>query len=171
MKTLEEINHKEAQLKKYLAWPAFSQREELDINKADECRQLMLAQPCLDHLMNVYQNTPEGSRQARYALVKIAHLWMYAETYDEAINAFHAVMQFPNTVGNPLLHLRIGESLLALGDERQAIDNLARALIMGGLELFEGEPAILKEIPLTHLKPPAYCTWEEYQGQDWSSTA
>lgn len=42
-------------------------------------------------------------------------------------------------VGNPFLHLRLGEIALELGDEARAADELIRAYAVGGAEAFEGE--------------------------------
>ena len=45
----------------------------------------------------------------------------------------------PGGVGNPFLHLRLGEIALELGDEARAADELIRAYAVGGPEAFQSE--------------------------------
>lgn len=48
-------------------------------------------------------------------------------------------MTCPGAVGNPFLHLRLGQVLLDLGDEAGAADELMRAYMGGGAEIFSLE--------------------------------
>ena len=48
-------------------------------------------------------------------------------------------MTCPNAVGNPFLHLRLGQAQFNLGNEDRAADELMRAYMGGGLEIFEIE--------------------------------
>jgi hypothetical protein len=72
-------------------------------------------------------------------------------------------------LGNPFFHLRAGQLLFALdgeaihaGDGRgTCADHLARALICGGIDLFEGEDPKYLGFVLPRLKPPkGYPSWE-----------
>jgi len=63
-------------------------------------------------------------------------------------------MQCPDAIGNPFLHLRLGQCQLELGNLDQAADELARAYMGAGADIFEGADkyfAFLK----TRLQPPA----------------
>ncbi|MEN2470338.1 hypothetical protein [Burkholderia sp. GS2Y] len=53
-------------------------------------------------------------------------------------NLGHA-MHFPDAIGNPFLHLRLGQCQLELGNLDRAADELMRAYMGGGPELFEDE--------------------------------
>jgi hypothetical protein len=75
-------------------------------------------------------------------------------------------------VGNPFFHLRLGQSLWALAEadgEDPAIaglDNLARALICGGIEIYSGEPAHFLKAVTTALDPPeGFTTWDASRGK------
>lgn len=62
-------------------------------------------------------------------------------------------MHCPDAIGNPFLHLRLGQCQYELGNLDRAADELARAYMGGGSDLFEGEEkyfAFLK----TRLQPP-----------------
>ena len=62
-------------------------------------------------------------------------------------------MHCPNAIGNPFLHLRLGQCQFELGDLDRAADELARAYMGAGRETFEDEDkyfAFLK----TRLEPP-----------------
>lgn len=45
----------------------------------------------------------------------------------------------PDGLGNPFIHLRLGQAQRRLGNEARAKDELARAYMGGGPEIFEGE--------------------------------
>ncbi|MET3623562.1 tetratricopeptide repeat protein [Burkholderia ambifaria] len=53
-------------------------------------------------------------------------------------NLGHA-MHFPNAIGNPFLHLRLGQCQFELGNLDRAADELMRGYMGGGPELFEDE--------------------------------
>jgi len=58
-------------------------------------------------------------------------------------------------IGNPFLHLRLGQSLFELGERRSALDELARAYLGGGREIFKREdPKYLAELGKM-IRPPA----------------
>lgn len=46
-------------------------------------------------------------------------------------------MQCPDAIGNPFLHLRLGQCRFELGELDKAADELARAYMGGGAEIFE----------------------------------
>jgi tetratricopeptide (TPR) repeat protein len=62
-------------------------------------------------------------------------------------------MRCPDAIGNPFLHLRLGQCEFELGNLDRAADELARAYMGAGAEIFEDEEqyfAFLK----TRLTPP-----------------
>ncbi|WP_321923756.1 hypothetical protein [Burkholderia sp. BCC1998] len=63
------------------------------------------------------------------------HQGDYAAGRDSLAHAMH----FPEAVGNPFLHLRLGQCAFELGDLDRAADELMRAYMGGGPELFEDE--------------------------------
>jgi hypothetical protein len=64
-----------------------------------------------------------------------------------------AAMHCPRAIGNPFLHLRLGQCLRELGDLQRATDELTRAFMGGGAEIFDDADkdfAFLKE----RIRPP-----------------
>lgn len=73
----------------------------------------------------------------------------YAAGRDNLSLAMHC----PDAIGNPFLHLRLGQCQFELGDLDRAADELARAYMGAGPEIFDGADkyfAFLK----TRLQPP-----------------
>lgn len=63
----------------------------------------------------------------------------FQEDYTAGRDNLGHAMQFPNAIGNPFLHLRLGQCQFELGDLDRAADELMRAYMGGGPELFEDE--------------------------------
>jgi hypothetical protein len=62
-----------------------------------------------------------------------------------AREALEYAMSCPDAVGNPFLHLRLGQVLLDAGEEDAAADNLMRAYMGAGAEIFgEQDPKYLQ---------------------------
>jgi|GEM_PF-1570819 len=71
-------------------------------------------------------------------------------------------------IGNPFFHLRLGQASLKLDPgsisdyASAASDNLARALICGGTEIFKGEdPSFLIKITAIFRPPAGYARWDD----------
>lgn len=63
-------------------------------------------------------------------------------------------MHCPEAIGNPFLHLRLGQCQFELGDLPKAGDELARAYLGGGGELFRAEDPRYYEYLQTILDEP-----------------
>ena len=79
-----------------------------------------------------------------------ASLWLLAALgdayfldgqHEAARTAFAQAMRVPGAIGNPFLHLRVGEAQLERGDEGRAVDELLRAYMGAGEEIFADEDA------------------------------
>lgn len=66
-----------------------------------------------------------------------AYLGGFLEAAREALDY---VMSCPDAIGNPFLHLRRGQVLLDQGEHDAAADELMRAYMGGGSEIFADEP-------------------------------
>src|SRR4051812_26397825 len=62
-------------------------------------------------------------------------------------------MLCPDAIGNPFLHLRLGQCQFELGNLDRAADELTRAYMGGGREIFVGEEKYF-EFLQTRLEPP-----------------
>lgn len=63
-------------------------------------------------------------------------------------------MHCPDAIGNPFLHLRLGQCQFELGNLDRAADELARAFILEGVKIFgDDDPKYLAFVK-SKLKPP-----------------
>lgn len=90
---------------------------------------------------------------------------------DTCMTAFDLFKELGYVVGNPFFHLRVGQASFELdapGDDNgreMTIDNLARALICGGIEIFSGEAPEYLDTVLEVLRPPeGYSSWHDARG-------
>lgn len=68
-------------------------------------------------------------------------------------------MHFPEAIGNPFLHLRLGQCQFELGHLDRAADELARAYMGGGAEIFAEDSPKYFDFLKTRLRPPASGQW------------
>jgi len=65
-------------------------------------------------------------------------LWVMRE-YQDAYSAFQDVLHCPGGIGNPFVHLRVGQLDFEFGNRSKATDELMRAYMGGGEEIFARE--------------------------------
>jgi hypothetical protein len=63
-------------------------------------------------------------------------------------------MHCPDAIGNPFLHLRLGQCQFEIGNLERAADELTRALMGGGEEIFQEDDPKYWEFLKTKLEPP-----------------
>lgn len=77
-----------------------------------------------------------------------ATLWLLAaigdanflsKDFEAGLKYFTSAMNLPDAVGNPFLHLRLGQCHYELGNLKKAADELTRAYGVEGKDIFEGE--------------------------------
>lgn len=76
---------------------------------------------------------------ATWVLAAIADSAFLAGYNTSAREALEYAMTCPDAIGNPFLHLRYGEVLFDAGDKDAAADELMRAYMGGGPEIFANE--------------------------------
>ncbi len=74
-----------------------------------------------------------------WVLTAIADAYLLNGEHMPARKALEYAMHCPNGLGNPYIHLRLGQAQFELDDMDRAADELARAYIGGGPELFQGQ--------------------------------
>jgi tetratricopeptide (TPR) repeat protein len=79
--------------------------------------------------------------------------------YEQAKSALTDAMHCPGGIGNPFIHLRLGQAQLELGNRERAGDELTRAYMGAGREIFAAEKPKYFEFLKTVLKPPANGQW------------
>lgn len=94
-----------------------------------------------------------------WLLVAIGDTNFQASNYEQAKNALSDSMHCPGAVGNSFIHLRLGQVQFELGDKERAADELARAYMGAGSEIFEEDDPKYFEFVKSVLKPPADGKW------------
>ena len=59
--------------------------------------------------------------------------------YPAALTALEHAMRCPEAIGNPFIHLRLGQTQFELGNKDRAADELMRAYMGAGAEIFAEE--------------------------------
>jgi len=79
--------------------------------------------------------------------------------YEQARIALTDAMHCPGAIGNPFIHLRLGQAQFELGNLEKAADELARAYMGAGKEIFSEDDPKYFAFVKTILKPPASGEW------------
>ena len=74
-----------------------------------------------------------------WLLTAIGESYLLSSDYENARDVLQQAMHCPDAIGNPFIHLILGIAQFELGNFVRAKDELARAYMGGGKEIFEGE--------------------------------
>ncbi|WP_047197757.1 tetratricopeptide repeat protein [Caldimonas brevitalea] len=81
---------------------------------------------------------------ATWIYVAIGDVHFRLGNFDKALMAFINAVQCPGGLGNPFVHLRLGQSYYEDGNLEKAADELTRAYMGGGMGIFlEDDPKYL----------------------------
>jgi tetratricopeptide (TPR) repeat protein len=100
---------------------------------------------------------PEPREQwnaAGWILVAIGENAVRAGSFRAAERPLADAMLCPGTVGNPWVHLRLGQVRFELGNRDAAADELARAYLGGGRAIFDGLDPKYLALAEEDLQPP-----------------
>lgn len=75
-------------------------------------------------------------KAATWVLAAIGDLFFITGKFQQANDAFVHAMACPDAIGNPFLHLRLGQTSFELGLLDVAADELTRAYMGAGLDIF-----------------------------------
>ena len=76
---------------------------------------------------------------ATWILAAVGDANFLGRDYEAGIDNLSTVMHCPGGIGIPFLHMRLGQCQYELGDHARAIDELMRAYVGGGIDLFDDE--------------------------------
>ena len=96
----------------------------------------------LQKYQQALQLLPEPIHQweaATWLFTALGDVLFLLRRYQEAKQALNEAMRCPDAIGNPFIHLRLGQTNYELKEIDRAKDELARAYMGGGDELFAGE--------------------------------
>lgn len=91
---------------------------------------------------DAWEALPEPREHSEHACAVqglLGDVAFFEGNYQTALRTYGGALRLPGGADNPYLHLRLGESLLELGDERNAALALARAYEAGGDLIFSDE--------------------------------
>lgn len=94
-----------------------------------------------------------------WVLAAIADSCFFLGDFTEARKALEAAMHAPGGLGNPFMHLRLGQCKFELGEEAGAADELTRAYMGAGKDIFELEDPKYFSFLKTRIEPPASGHW------------
>ncbi len=81
---------------------------------------------------------------ATWIYVAIGDVHFKMSNYEKAFKCFFNAVQCPGGVGNPYIHLRLGQLYFEHGNSDKAADELTRAYMGAGLDIFmEDDPKYL----------------------------
>ena len=72
-------------------------------------------------------------------MAALGDLYFQSRDFAQTVNVLSDAMRCAGALGNPFLHLRLGQAHLELNDEARAADELCRAYMGAGKEIFEKE--------------------------------
>lgn len=82
---------------------------------------------------------------ATWLFVAVGDTHFHEGNSEKSFKAFFNAVQCPGGLGNPFVHLRLGQAYLDLGNSDKAADELARAYMGAGIEiLLEDDPKYLE---------------------------
>ncbi len=105
--------------------------------------------------LNLVPPPAEDWEATTWILAAIGDLYFMAKMTPNALKAFEDAVRCPGGLGNPFIHLRLGQCYLDLGQEDRAADELTRAYMGAGREIFEKQDLKYVKFLGTRLKPPA----------------
>lgn len=74
-----------------------------------------------------------------WILAAVGDACFFSGDFEAGRDNLSAAMHFPGAIGNPFLHLRLGQCQYELGNLDRAADELLRAYTLVGQQLFEEE--------------------------------
>jgi tetratricopeptide (TPR) repeat protein len=104
---------------------------------------------------NLLPDTKETWRAATWLLVSLGDARFYKGEFGEALANYMHAMSCPGALGNPYIHLRLGQSHFETGNEQKAADELARAYMGAGEDVFDAQDPKYLAFLKQKLLPPA----------------
>jgi tetratricopeptide (TPR) repeat protein len=91
---------------------------------------------------------------ATWLLAAIGDIQFLLGDYNATRETLSMAMHAPGAIGNPFLHLRLGQAQFELGDQERAADELTRAFLLEGSQIFTNDDPKYLSFIKSKLRPP-----------------
>ena len=110
-------------------------------NQESEAGRFRAAMAVFSQALDLIPEPQEDWEAATWVLTALGDCAFQIGDFAAAHGYLTRAVRSPEGLGNPFIHLRLGQAQLELGNEARARDELARAYMGGGPEIFEDEDA------------------------------
>jgi len=94
-----------------------------------------------------------------WILAALGDTYFFSKDFAQLRNVLTDAMHCPGAIGNPFLHLRLGQAQFELDDLDRAADELCRAYMGAGKIIFENDDPKYFEFLKTRILPPEGGKW------------
>lgn len=109
--------------------------------------------------LNLLPAPIEQWHECTWLLTAIGDVDFLAGAYQQAKDALSDAMHCPGAIGNPFIYMRLGQAQFELGDMSRASDELARAYMGAGKDIFKNDDPKYFDYLKAALKPPVNGDW------------
>ncbi|MBX7115520.1 MAG: hypothetical protein K1X64_14415 [Myxococcaceae bacterium] len=103
--------------------------------------------------------TPGIERDGAALFMRLGDIYAQSGDFKTALAAWTDAVHCPGALGDSQLHLRLGKAQFELGNETRAADELCRAFMGAGAEIFSTENPKYFAFLKTKIRPPAGEQW------------
>lgn len=96
----------------------------------------------------------ESWEASTWVLGAAGEAYFNARMFDKALSSFRSALNCPGGLGNPYIHLRVGECFFETNELHWAGDQLMQAYMGAGEEIFEKEDPKYRAYLATLMLPP-----------------
>lgn len=102
---------------------------------------------------------PTHWEASTWVLAAIGDASFQGGLFGSGLGALQQALLCPGAIGNPFIHLRLGQCALEQGDLALAAEHLTRAYALEGADIFELDDPKYFAFLKTRIAPPASGTW------------
>lgn len=125
---------------------------------------------CYDQALSLLPQPVDRWKAALGLQVARADALFRAGRFQEVRETLRGAIESTRAIGNPFIHLRLGQALLECGERYEAANWLAGAYLSGGRDLFAADdPKYLQFVEAVLRPPDGFTTWDEAHRAGWRS--
>jgi tetratricopeptide (TPR) repeat protein len=101
----------------------------------------------------------ENYEAATWVWAAIGDAYFSMRNFSESADAFFRSLNCPGALENPFIYLRLGQSFFEAGQLERAANELTKAYMLGGREIFNDEEPKYFEYLKTQIRAPESGVW------------